>query len=161
MAIQATRLNMLTVKETISGPAVSGGDNSIQHAGFNRGPISIAAATSPPGSIYSAIDGALTAGSYIVDLKALPVAGGETADASGMKVQLIRFRNTSAAAVTIGPAGSDEYEPFGAATTLTVPAGAEFEFLCLDNLGDVGGSAYRMEITGAGTETFRLEIIAG
>lgn len=107
----------------------------------------------------------LSAGTDTIDLTALAVPGQDAVDFSGLKVQVIKFYNRSgnSGAMEIAPDATNGYNIFGTNDDkVTVPVGGAIQAYLPEGNPDVaGGSADEITITGTGTDTYDILLVAG
>lgn len=104
---------------------------------------------------------ALTAGAATIDLTAMTGFGGAAITFSGLKVQLFKFRNNGANAMTIGEGASNGYEMLGNAWSIVVPPGGIVMLYMPESAPDVGGSAKTIDVAGTLVQEFDVHIVAG
>lgn len=158
----------IMVTETVQdAPGASGA--TIPSEALNQGQQRYSPTTTVPVSRYSAGLYTLSgsgSGEETVDLTDL--AGTQAnVDGTGLKINGMRLRTSgdNTAAVTVGPAAVDGYEPFGAGVSIDVPPGAEFTFRFEDQLDDIsdtsGSSAKNLLLSGNADDTIYIELLLG
>lgn len=139
-------------------PALAAG-NRIVHSGFDESKT-LNASSSPPAEEASYMSGALTAGAATIDLTALTGLQG-TIDLTGLKVQIFRFKNTSANNMTLTGGNTNPYNLCGASWQATVYPNGVFEVFTNDGSPDVASGAKEIDIAGTNTGTYKLSVIGG
>ena len=149
MSITVTLTDTLAVTETITGPDVSSATiphlNTLTHT-------QLTSSTTPPVTKHVAKLVALTAGAATIDLTALTAWGtnGVTEDCSGLKLQILQLKATSANAnpITITKGASNGYEAFGADWSLALSGGQEATLYGNDKTPDVAAGAKTIDLAG-------------
>ncbi len=139
---------------------------SIIHDAFDKSFALDAAGTGSTGPITDVYADtiALIAGAHTLDLTAIPQSGGGTLDATGLKVQAIRFENlsTNTNLMTIDDGASNGYNILGAALGhVTIHPGAIFQMYFHDKLDNIAAADAEIDFGGTGTESFNLTILVG
>ncbi len=123
------------------------------------------AASAVPVSFQSPFTVTLSSGTATLDLTAIPRVGGGTFDATGLRIQAIRFEASAGNANTIAISnGASNPYRLNATTTAwsdTLVAGqvAQHE---LKNAGDVVGSSHKtIDFAGTGAQTMLVHLLVG
>lgn len=120
------------------------------------------ASSTPPAAKIVADVGNLVAGAKTIDLTALTGTGGATVSFSGLKLQILRFKNNSATnTMTIGEGAATGYELQGNAWSVVLNPGDEIMIKKNDTAPDVSGSLKHIDIAGTGTDEYEITLIAG
>lgn len=121
-------------------------------------------ADSEPAAVTKAWRGivALVAGEASLDLTDLPGIQ-DAITLAGLKVQAAQLRapvgNTGA--ITIEPADSDGFPIGGTGAVIVVPPGGEVTMYTPEGTPDVGASASDVDISGTGTDSIEIVLLAG
>lgn len=166
MAVSVSYDFILSVLETLAtSPAklASGTNIPVHHKLTGTGATLTASTTVPVTKVHSA-DHALTAGAETLDLTALGHLLSSTEDFTGLKVQFILIVATAgnAAALKFEPGAATAYNIFGSATgEISVPPGGIEMFFGNDALPDVAAGAKHIDVSGTGTDSYDIIIVAG
>lgn len=159
MSISARIQMNLTVTETLSGDALQAAANVV-HDAFNKGATLSASSAVPATNVY-ADEIALVAGAKSIDLTSLPALTG-TLDATGLKVQAIKFINPAGNSdITFSEGAANGYALLGSSWSLTLKAGQEAQFYLNDAAPDVATADRTIDVAGTGTETFKIILVVG
>ena len=109
---------------------------------------------------------ALAAGTVTLDLTALSSGNLPTKDLTGLTVQFIKVINpsTNANNITVADGAANGYLIFGDASgQITIPPGMGVMFgaMVTEGLAAVSATVKNITITGTGTQTFDIQIVAG
>lgn len=137
----------------------------ITHNGLNQS-VTMNSGSTPPATLVSAYEKAMSAGTATIDLTALPQSGGlagSTASATGLKLQalLVKNKSTNTGAITITKGGSNGYQLAGATFTIVLKPGQWFLFFGNDLADDVGSGAKNIDISGTGSEVLQIVGVFG
>lgn len=162
--IRVTYVSQVTVVQSFSGftdPA----DATITVNGLNES-ATYTSATTPPVTKATAFTLTLTAGSGSIDLTALPGAtADETIDLTGLKVQMVKLINPDSNAnpitVTKGALNGYGLNAAGGAWTEVIDPGQSRTFFLNDTAPDVAAGARVWDVTGTGSQTLDVEVVAG
>ena len=164
MSITVSYNSQLTVVETLEGPYVSSSDSTVTTNGLNT-TVERTASTTQPVTKYSAFLKALSGGTGTIDLTSLPDAGGNAGAVtfSGLKLQFVKFINpsTNANAITIAKGASNGHTGLGSSFSITLQPGGEYLWKGNDNTTDVGGSDKTFDLSGTGSQSLQVELVAG
>ena len=162
MALSEGRIKFdLTAKHTItSGIGASAADTSIEHKlNLNQ---TVPSGTSLPATVVGSFTVTLSSSTAFIDLNALPIGNGATADCTGLKLQCIAVKNpTGNATVTLSYGTSSAYSFAGTSYSQAVPAGGSALWFAPEAAADVSTSARYILATGTGSQTFHAMAIAG
>lgn len=121
--------------------------------------------TTLPATIGASFTQALASSTATISLLALPKANGATSDCSGLKMQALMIKNpTGNGTLTYAHSTStaaSAYAFLGTAGAFTLPAGATLLWQSPESAPDVTTSATNIAITGTGSQTFHVAIVAG
>lgn len=161
--VSAAYSSTISVTETFS--AANTVDNSILVNGISESGT-LTASTTVPATKQTQYTLTMSGGTGTIDLTALPGLNvNETVDCTGLKVQLLKLKVpiTNANAVTVAKGGSNGYGLSTAGTTWSVPLspGQSMLFYLADLSPDVGSGAKNLDVTGTGTQTLEVGIVAG
>ena len=153
-----------TANEVLSLDAAT--DAPISQDGFNLANVRLSSTSTPAVTKSSYKEYALIAGALTIDLTALTDAVGAALDGTGLKVQTVIIVNPAGnAAINIAPGASNPYPLLGTGNDITIPAHATqltvIGMYLPDGTPDVSGSVKTLDITGTGTQTFKLGITLG
>lgn len=106
---------------------------------------------------------ALSGGAVTIDLTALALTGLTSVDFTGLKVQAVKIKVSASAtgAMTFVPGATTGYNIFGASGSLVLPPGGVAVIYAPEGWADVGAGAKNIDVSGTGTETFWIEMVAG
>jgi len=112
-------------------------------------------------AVYSTI--ALVDGAKTIDLTSLTGTNGRAVDGTGLKVQAIKLKNTSASnSMTFQGGASNPYELNADANWhVSLPPGGEFMAYCPDTNPDIAADAKTIDVAGTGTDQFELSLVMG
>ena len=158
MAVDLTYNDTLTAVETIAqnvggAPALT---NKITHTAFNVAKV-LGAATTPPVSKCAHLVAALVAGTLVIDLTALVGTNAGVIDGTGLKLQILRITNNGANAMTIAQGATN---PCAIGAGMTIPPGGTHKLEFNNGLAAVGAGAKNLLLTGTGTQTANVTIVA-
>lgn len=164
---QSAKYNLgLTVEETKDQSLDNVANPTMTHTlGSHTGTLT--ATTSPPVTKTYSDDVPLVAGTYTIDLQALPGPASTTIDFTGLKIQLIKITtpSTNTDDVTFDVGVSNGYNLFGASNvtdeSIAVPPGTEHVIKYNDSLQDVDATHSEIDVTGTLVESFDIILVAG
>ena len=156
----------LSVTETLDNAPEAGDSTTVTMNEWNQGQKNLTSSTTPPVTKHCAEEvdpsgsGASTA---TIDLTDFTDLEGESQDASGLKVQVLRVRtpSTNTGNVTIGPAGANPYQLFGTGTSVEFPPDSELNFQWNDTLADVSATVKNVLISASGSDTAYVQLVLG
>lgn len=125
------------------------------------------ALSTPPATKRFSDQISLSTGSGSLDLTSLAGPLSTTVDFTGLKVQLVKLKCPSGntAAIEVVTAGANGYNLFGltnaTAEKVSIPPGGAAEFFCNDKLEDVDATHKGITLTGTGTESISVQLVAG
>lgn len=164
MSIAVAYASTVTTVETFDTnvPAISAGDNTITHTGYNTS-ANLNAGTTQPATLAAYFLKALSSGAATIDLTALSGTGGVTVDGTGLKVQVAKFKNpsTNANTITVTFGASNAYLLGGAAFKFILQPGMEITVFGNDATPDVGSSTKNIDIAGTGSQALQCSIVLG
>lgn len=157
----------LKISESILAADYPGlGGQVLDFSQFNSAPT-FDAGTTPAISKAAVFSQALTAGSATIDLTAVTIRG-VAVTLSGLKpvAWLFRVPAGSAGAITIAKGASNGYTGLGSSASILVPVG--WTLLLTTAAGGVAnpavavsGSVKTLDISGTGTDTLQVAVVAG
>jgi len=159
MSITAVVQSKVTLTETLTNDDLIA-DSQLVHSGYDQN-TTLSGSTSPDitKAAYQTI--ALVAGAKTIDLTAL-LLNGNAVTLDGLNPRAIHLKNTGAAAMTIVAGASNGYTGLGALFSVTLPPDAGFLMdWPLDNATAVSATVKTLDVTGTGTDTLQLSILAG
>ena len=162
MALSAGKLKLnFTGKHTVTtGIGTSASDASITHAftvdqDFPNG-------TSLPATVVGSFTLTLASSTAFIDMNAVPIGNGATADATGLKLQCLAVANRSGNGDLVLSYGtSSPYNFAGTSFNFAMEAGGKFLAFQNDGAADVSTAARYILATGTGTQSFDVMVIAG
>lgn len=163
MAVSVTLEQVLSVRETLETNVPAATNPVITHSKFNV-ESSLNADSAVPATNVIAIEGNLTAGADTIDLTNLAQSGGGSFDATGKRLQAFIIINPATNTVQQSwvPGASDGYNLFGNASGRYDPMpGQSALFFGFDKLPEVSSSAKTIDITGDGTEVYKILMVFG
>jgi hypothetical protein len=165
ITISATCRSHLNVTETNDNPAIDPSNNTNDFNQYSSS-STIDASTTPPATKHTAFVVTLSAGSATIDLTSLPDSQGNAAQVTllGLKIQklLIVAPTTNANAITI-KLGASNGHPFFTSVGHTLEPGqsAYYENRGVDVGTDVAAGDLAWDVTGTGSQTLQVQIVAG
>lgn len=161
MAVSATYVLNVTAIETLAVGVDFAGSKNISHDQLNSSGTLNASSTVPATKV-AAFSKALSDGAATIDLTALTGTNGAAVDFTGLKVQLVKFKNpVGNAAMTIKFGAANPYNLLGASWTMILLAGQEIALQLNDAAPDVAAGAKNIDISGTGTQTLQCLLVAG
>ncbi len=154
-----------TVTETNTGAFVSSVDNTVTFNGLNE-TGTLTASTTVPVTKHAEYELTMSGGTGTIDLTALP---GQTVDetvvGTGLKVQVLKFKNksTNANSITVAKGASSGYGINAAGTTWSIPIspGQSVTILGNDASPDIAGGAKTIDVTGTLSQVLQVQIVMG
>lgn len=163
-AVTAEILMKCTARETLGTgvPASTSAGATITHNQYGIEQTINATSTVPATKVVSFLQ-ALTAGTATIDLTALTGANGASVTLSGLKVQYFYMKATATntGAITATEGASNGYELLGNGWTLAVADGMAVAVWGEDETPDVAAGAKTIDLSGTGSETVEIMIVAG
>lgn len=150
--------SQVTVTETFVLDAAP--SPQVVYSAFNTS-VPLSATTAVPVTKKAFDTVALVTGAKTLDFTALNDDLLGSIDLTGLKIQIFKLYNLGAAAMTVAKGASNGYTGFGSSFSVVVPPGGEVVFYGAEGAADVSGSVKTIDITGTGTQTFELTVIAG
>lgn len=147
--------------------SITGADDvAIVLSGFNLNGLRFNASSTIPVTKESYKVYTFTAGAITIDLTSIVDAFGVTFSGSGLKVQGIVIINPAGnASINVAPGASNGYALFGAGNDITIPGNASYDTFVVawlpEGTPDVAGGAKNIDVTGTGTESFKIGLILG
>jgi len=163
MSVSVSYNASVSTTETIDTniPAVESAKAIITHDQYNT-TASLTSATTVPVTKAVYFSQALTAGAATVDLTALVGVNNIAVDGTGLKVQVLKFKNPAGnAAMTLDVGASNGYTLGGAAFQITLDAGQEMLFYGNEAEADISSTVKTFDLTGTATEACELSIVMG
>ena len=154
----------MTAVRTFSSDAAD--DVTVIQNKFNLSGTRLTAGTTPPVTVESYQEYTLSAGAKTIDLTALLDFADVAQNCTGLKVQTFIFVNPAGnSAMNIAPGASNPYPLFGAANDITVPGFASQDctigFYFPEGCPDVASGVKTIDVTGTGTQKFKLGLCLG
>lgn len=119
----------------------------------------LTASTTPPVTKPVTFLLTLSGGAATINLAALTAVNGATYDFTGLRLQFIRIKNLGANSMAFAEGASSGIAL--ACGTITVPAGGiDYKFLN-DAAPDVAAADRTIDVTGTGTQTAEITLVAG
>lgn len=162
MAVTSAKYaSSVTTIETVSltAAAAESATPSLTHSGYNT-TADLSPTSTPAVSKTSYFSKALVAGAGTIDLTALPGPGG-TQDFTGLKVQMIKFKNDAANTITVSQGAANAYTLLGATWSIAVHAGAEVTIKLNATAPAVSGTVKNIDLAGTLTQELKVVIWAG
>lgn len=164
MSVQTTfNLTVNTIETlTTNVPAAVGGGNTLTHGGFNTA-LTLNATSTPPATECAYFEQALSSGAATIDLRALTGSNGRAIDLNGLKVQVfkVKAKASNANPITVTVGASNGYLLAGSAWKVILQPGQEFVFSGNAAAPAVGASAKTIDLSGTGTQSVEVAVIAG
>lgn len=154
----------MTAVRTFSSDAAD--DITVIQNKFNLTGSRLTTGTTPPVTIESYQEYTLAAGTKTIDLTALLDFADVLQNCTGLKVQTLIFVNPAGnSSMNIAPGGSNPYPLFGAGNDITVPGFASQDcvigFYFPEGCPDVASGVKTIDVTGTGTQKFKLGLCLG
>lgn len=160
MTVTMSPIIDFTAIETV---AVDGAASSqITFNGFNLANVQLNGTSNPviTKPIYHTYT--LVAAAKTIDLTALVDSVGAAYTALGLKLQSIIIKNPAGNHdLNIAPGASNGYAILGAGNDFTLPGGATLGLYIPEGTPDVAAGAKTLDITGTGTESFKIGMTFG
>ena len=164
MSISLAYAGKTTAIETLAGEFVDPSDATVTVNGTNT-EQTLTASTTPPVTKQSSGTLALSAGAGTIDLTSLPDLNGVAAAVTfdGLKLATVRFVNpsTNANVMTIAKGASNGHTGLGAAFSIAIQPGAEFQWMGFNNGADVAAGDKTFDVTGTGAQELQYHLTAG
>lgn len=161
MAVIVTYRSDCSVIETLTGNIDSlGTDKEVTHNAFNE-TKTLNSGSTPPATKVAAFIQALDAGAATIDLTALIGTNSAPVDGTGLKVQVLKFKNLGANTISLTPGAVDGYDIFGSDFKVTLSQNQEVLLYGNDSTPDVGGTDKTLDLAGTTTQTCEIMIILG
>jgi hypothetical protein len=162
--ITATAISKINITETFVGDYVSTNDATAGFGDQLGESLTLTAGSSVPVTKHAEFQKALSTGTGTIDLTNLPGKTlDETIDGSGLKVQLVKFRNlaTNANDITITFGASNPYNLLGSDFTLTLKPGQSILMSLDEAAPDISGGAKELDISGTGSQKLECMFVMG
>lgn len=162
MAVTSAKYaSSVTAIETVSLTAAAADSSSpaLTHSGYNT-TADLSPTSTPAVSKVSYFSKALAVGAGTIDLTAIPGPGG-TQDLTGLKVQMIKFKNDAANTITVSEGAASGYELLGNAWSIAIYAGSEVTILMNEDTPDVAAGAKNIDLAGTASQELKVVIWAG
>lgn len=155
-----------TVSQTLDStynPAASGGGATITHNGYNTDVSANSSSASYPVSKTAVFSKALSGGAATIDLTSLTGTNGASVDFSTLKVQFFKFKNpsTNANSITVTYGASNPYLLGGSGFKWILTPGAEIQGMCYEGSPDVDSTHKTIDLSGTGSQTLQVTLVAG
>lgn len=163
MSVAVTYESKCTVLETLEANIDSlGSDKQVTHNQFNTAQ-SLTGSTTPPVTKVAAAVVPLVAGAKTIDLTALTGTNGVTVNGTGLKVQILKFKNKSDSAneMSIEPGETNGYDLGGSDMKVTLQPGQEVTLYGNDASPDIGASDKTLDLVGTLAQECELMIVMG
>jgi len=162
MGVNVTANLICTVQETLeTNPySAAAAGRIVTHSLFNSSKI-LTAATTPPVTKVAAFKQALSAGAATIDLTALTGTNGAIVDGTGLKVQVLKVKNTGVAPLTITPGAVSGYNLLGAGMSLILAQNQELEIFGNDATPDIAAGAKNLDLAGTLAQESEWIIVMG
>lgn len=163
MSVSLTVGMKVTSVETLETnvPAAPSNGKSVTHSAFNKTDATLTSVTTPPVTKCSYSQPALSTGAYTINLAALTGVNGATVDLTGLKVQAIKVKNNGANVMSFTEGASNGYALLGASFLFAVQPGQEIMLYGNDATPDVASGDRTIDVTGTGSQSFDLVVVAG
>lgn len=164
MAITVDYASKVTITDFPTFPGVAG-NTAVRFADYDT-EAQFTADSAVPATKHSEQLLALVSGSATIDLTSLPSYGvAAQVTFNGLKVQIAKFKtpttNTADIVVTRGASNGYGHGAAGGTFTWRIPPGSEISFRVPDLNPDVDGTHKIWDVTGTGTESVMVELVAG
>lgn len=162
MALSSGRIKFdINAKHTVTaGIGASAADASIEHKlSLNQ---TVPSGTSIPATVVGSFTVTLSSSTAFIDMNAIAIGNGATADCTGLKLQCIGVKNPSGnGTVTLSYGTSSAYNFAGTSFSQQVQAGGNYLWHAPEAAADVSTSARYILASGTGTQSFHAMVIAG
>lgn len=165
MSVTLTYAATGTVAEVIENNDISfsnTANKTVTHSALNQSGT-LTGATTPPVTKVAIFNQALTGGAATIDLTAVPGTNGATTALNGLKVQylFVKANAENANPITLTEGASTGYELAGNGWTVVLQPGQWFTFFGNDATPDVDSGAKTIDLSGTGSQSVDIEIVAG
>lgn len=162
--ISASYQSAIAVTESFSG-FTDPTNNSILVNQIDESGI-LNASSTPPASMQSQFSIALVSGAVSIDLTALPgLNGSEAVNGTGLKVQLVKFKNpiTNANKITVAKGASNGYGLDASGDSFSIPLspGQSVMFVLDAAAPAIASGAKTFDLTGTGTQALQVAVVMG
>lgn len=162
MAVSINPTINFTAVETLDTGVDAAPSPDIVHSSFNLNNVTLNATSTVPVTTTSYQDYALVAGAITIDLTALLGVNDEIQDATGLKLQTIIINNPSGNnPITVTTGAANGFPLFGGTNSVVIPADSTLAFYVPEGLTDVAAADKNIDVSGTGTETFKVGICLG
>lgn len=149
----------LTTTETLESGVAGVSSPSLSHNAYDESGT-LNASSTPPATKIATFLMTLSAGAATINLAALTGVNGASIDLTGLRVQMLRIKNLSASnALTFSEGASNGIALVGLPEV--VPAGGIFQKFYNDASPDIAAADRTIDVSGTGTDTAEITIIAG
>jgi hypothetical protein len=154
-----------TVVETLdatANPDIPLAKRVLTHSDWNT-VKTLNGASSPPATLVASFAAALSGGVLTLDLTALVGTNGIAVDGTGLRVQVLRLKNsaTNGNPISVAKGSSNGYDGLGAAFKITLAPGAEALVFGNDAGSDIGGTNKTLDLAGTLVQALDVEIVIG
>jgi len=164
MSVTVLYASQITVQEVLETnvPAAAATGKTIVHTGYNTSKT-LTSATSQPVTKCAIFEQALAAGVATIDLAALVGTNGAAVNGTGLKVQLVKFKNKAANAnvMTFTVGAANGYDLAGAGFSVALQPGQEMQLDLADASPDVAAGDKEIDIAGTGEQIAEITIVLG
>lgn len=164
MSVTVAYAATCTVIETLTASVadVPAANAKVTHSSFNT-TAALTSSTTPPVTMTASFQKALSSGAATIDLTSLTGTNGSTVDFTGLKVQVVKFRNPAANgnAITVTYGASNPHLLGGTAFKWVLSPGQEILIYTNDASPDVGSSSKNIDISGTGSQAIDCQFVAG
>ncbi len=163
--LSVTYASSVTVVETFTGDYIDSRDATVTINGLNE-TGTLTAISTIPATKQASGQVTLSSGTGSIDFTALPgLTPEETVNGTGLKVQLVKFRNleSNANSITVAKGASSGLGINAAGTTFSIPIspGQSVYILGDDGGPDIAAGARVWDITGTGSQELEFHVVLG
>lgn len=162
MALSAGKLRInFTGRHTVTtGMGTSASDTSIKHD-FTVDQ-DLPDGTTVPATVVGSMTLTLASSTALIDLNALPIGNGATADCTGLKLQALGIGNrVGNGDLVISYGTSSAYNIAGTSFNVSIESGGKLVLFQREGAADVSTAARYILATGTGTQSFDVMAVAG
>lgn len=163
MSVVVTFEAKATVVETLPNNTGSASDSKrvITHDQYDEAKT-LNSGSTPPATQVAEFLLTLSSGAATIDLRALVGTNGGAVDLNGLKIQIVRVKNLGANPMVIKAGASNGHTGvIGGTTGETIPTGGIYMKYSNDQGDDVDATHKTWDVTGTGSQTAEVTIVAG
>lgn len=162
MSVTVTYKAKASVAEILPANTGSASDASrtVTHTQYDE-EFTLNSGSTPPVTLQAQFLLTLSSGAGTIDLRNLVGTNGAAVDGNGLKVQVLRFKNLGANAMTLTFGASNPADLLGATGVLKVWPGGHVQIFTNDGPADIDGTHKTIDVSGTGSQTAEVTVIMG